>query len=214
VAIVFVEQASTPHPGAVRQARGRSPACTAAQSTYIPLKVNQAGVDPDHLRQSSAARTSRSCCGRTPPLMVGGQSLAGVDLLRTWCTAELRRSHMIVFAPARHRASPTSTRRSPSIPSSQADQHAAAGRVHPRHPSGPQTERYLARSSTRITLPGALFIAAVALIPSFILTTLSAGHQRCSSPGISILISVGVALETMKQIDGQLMQRNYEGFLK
>ena len=68
---------------------------------------------------------------------------------------------------------------------------------------------------SRITLPGALFVATVALIPSFILTTfLPGGNQAISFSGITILISVGVALETMKQIDSQLMMRNYEGFLK
>jgi preprotein translocase subunit SecY len=58
-----------------------------------------------------------------------------------------------------------------------------------------------------------LFIAAVALVPSFILTAYLPGTQ-VSFTGISILIAVGVALETMKQIDSQLMMRNYEGFLK
>jgi len=66
---------------------------------------------------------------------------------------------------------------------------------------------------SRITLPGALFIAAIALIPSLVLTRFLDG-QQVSFSGISILIAVGVALETMKQIDSQLMMRNYEGFLK
>ena len=78
---------------------------------------------------------------------------------------------------------------------------------------GPQTEHYLAKILSRITFPGALFIAAVALIPSWALTTFLPG-QQVSFSGISILIAVGVALETMKQIDSQLMMRNYEGFLK
>jgi preprotein translocase subunit SecY len=58
----------------------------------------------------------------------------------------------------------------------------------------------------------------VALIPSFLLTTFLPGNdgnsQNISFSGITILIAVGVALETMKQIDSQLMMRNYEGFLK
>ncbi len=78
---------------------------------------------------------------------------------------------------------------------------------------GPQTERYLAKVLSRTTLPGALFIAAVALVPSFLLTTYLPGTQ-VQFTGISILIAVGVALETMKQVDSQLMMRNYEGFLK
>ena len=76
--------------------------------------------------------------------------------------------------------------------------------------------RYLSRILNRITLPGALFICFVALVPAFVL-----GHTLDSDAGLqlgffgtSILIAVGVALETMKQIDSQLMMRNYEGFLK
>ncbi len=75
---------------------------------------------------------------------------------------------------------------------------------------GRQTAEYLDRILTRITLPGALFIAAIALIPSVFLAT-----QDLNVPfgGTSILITVGVTLETMKQIESQLMMRHYEGFL-
>ncbi|MGE3620668.1 MAG: preprotein translocase subunit SecY, partial [Acidimicrobiia bacterium] len=74
------------------------------------------------------------------------------------------------------------------------------------------TERYLARILNRITLPGALFVAFIALLPSLLLAF--ADVQSFPFAGVSILIAVGVALETMKQIDSQLMMRNYEGFLK
>ncbi|HLT68536.1 MAG TPA: preprotein translocase subunit SecY, partial [Acidimicrobiales bacterium] len=77
---------------------------------------------------------------------------------------------------------------------------------------GPQTERYLGRILARITLPGAVFIAVIALLPSLLLAF--ADVQAFAFGGVSILIAVGVALETMKQIDSQLMMRNYEGFLK
>ena len=100
-------------------------------------------------------------------------------------------------------------------PVKQADTLRKQGGFIPGIRPGPQTERYLAKVLSRITLPGALFIAAMALIPSFILTTFLPGtNNNISFSGISILISVGVALETMKQIDSQLMMRNYEGFLK
>ena len=80
---------------------------------------------------------------------------------------------------------------------------------------GPQTERYLARILSRITLPGALFIAVVALLPSILLTLVLPAQSGAifAFSGTSVLIGVGVALETMKQIDSQLMMRNYEGFL-
>ena len=75
---------------------------------------------------------------------------------------------------------------------------------------------YLGKILNRITLAGAIFIALVALAPTFILAkVLDQGNVgQVSFGGISILIAVGVALETMKQIDSQLMMRNYEGFLK
>ena len=64
----------------------------------------------------------------------------------------------------------------------------------------------------RLTLPGSIFIAIIALLPSLVL---AAGNvTRFPFGGTTVLIAVGVALETMKQIDSQLMMRNYEGFLK
>jgi preprotein translocase subunit SecY len=80
--------------------------------------------------------------------------------------------------------------------------------VHP----GQATQQYLSRILNRITLPGALFLAAIAVIPSILL---SAWHIT-SFPyaGTTILISVIVALETVKQINSQLTMRNYKGFLK
>ena len=108
-------------------------------------------------------------------------------------------------------------------PAKQADTIRKQGGFIPGIRPGPQTERYLSRILTRITLPGALFIAAVALLPNLIMSALGFGlsdsHNGGLSAagfgfiGISILIAVGVSLETMKQIDTQLMQRNYEGFL-
>ena len=77
---------------------------------------------------------------------------------------------------------------------------------------GAPTERYLAQILNRITLPGSLFLAAIAILPQIALAV----KKLNSFPfgGTTILIAVGVALETMKQIDSQLMMRNYEGFLK
>ena len=77
---------------------------------------------------------------------------------------------------------------------------------------GRQTADYLDRILTRITLPGALFIALIALLPSIFLATQNI--QQLPFGGTSILIVVGVTLETMKQIESQLMMRHYEGFLK
>ena len=64
----------------------------------------------------------------------------------------------------------------------------------------------------RITLPGAVFIAGIAVLPVVLLTAFDV--RNFPFAGTTVLIAVGVALETMKQIDSQLMMRNYEGFLK
>jgi preprotein translocase subunit SecY len=77
---------------------------------------------------------------------------------------------------------------------------------------GRPTSEYLSNILSRIILPGSLFLAAIALIPSIFLAV----WQITAFPfgGTSILITVGVALETMKQLESQLMMRHYEGFLR
>jgi preprotein translocase subunit SecY len=76
---------------------------------------------------------------------------------------------------------------------------------------GRATAEHLSFILSRITLPGALFIAAIAILPSIALATLKV--QSLPFGGTSILITVGVALETMKQVESQLLMRHYEGFL-
>jgi preprotein translocase subunit SecY len=97
-------------------------------------------------------------------------------------------------------------------PARQADQLRRQGGFIPGVRPGPQTERYLAKAVNRITLPGAVFIAIIAILPYLLLMT--AGINSFGFAGTSVLISVGVALELMRQIDSQLTLRNYEGFLK
>ncbi|HYA44861.1 MAG TPA: preprotein translocase subunit SecY [Acidimicrobiales bacterium] len=77
---------------------------------------------------------------------------------------------------------------------------------------GPPTERHLQNILNRITLPGALFLALVALLPSIFLAIWAI--QNYPFAGTTLLIAVGVALQTMQQVDSQLMLRNYEGFLR
>jgi preprotein translocase subunit SecY len=66
---------------------------------------------------------------------------------------------------------------------------------------------------TRVTLPGSLYLGLIALIPLFALATINA-NSNFPFGGASILIIVGVGLETVKQIDSQLQQRHYEGLLR
>jgi preprotein translocase subunit SecY len=79
---------------------------------------------------------------------------------------------------------------------------------------GKPTAEYLDRVLTRITLAGALFLTVVSLLPYF--WTYLPGFKGIpvSLGGTSILIAVGVAIDTMKQIEAQLLMRQYEGFLK
>lgn len=97
----------------------------------------------------------------------------------------------------------------------QADNIRKQGGFIPGIRPGPQTEKYLAKVLNRITLPGAIFTMFIALIPAYFLTKYlpGGGGQSLAFFGISVLILVQVALDTIKQVDSQLMLRNYEGFI-
>ncbi len=79
--------------------------------------------------------------------------------------------------------------------------------------AGRPTQDYLAYVLSRITAPGALYLGLIALIPMIAIAILNAS-QNFPFGGTTILIIVGVGLDTVKQIESQLQQRNYEGFLK
>lgn len=79
--------------------------------------------------------------------------------------------------------------------------------------AGRPTAEYLDYVLTRITLPGSLYLGIVALIPLIALSTVGA-NQNFPFGGASILIIVGVGLETVRQIDAQLQQRHYEGLIR
>lgn len=214
VGIVFVEQGvrRIPVQFAKRQV-GRK--MFGGQNTYIPLKVNGAGVIS--IIFASSVLYLPVIIAQVLPTKQGQENWAtGVQ---QWVDDHLTRSTspwyllsygflIIVFAYFYTAIQ--------FDPHKQADQIRKQGGFIPGIRPGYQTERYLGKILSRITLPGALFVAGIALIPAFILGKVLAGttgEQRLSFFGISILIAVGVAIETVKQIDGQLMMRNYEGFL-
>ncbi len=207
VAIVYVEQGQRRIPVQfAKRVVGRRQ--YGGQSTYIPLKVNQSGVIPI-IFASSVLYLPQLLSFVLP---TDGWGLTVQDWVNSNLVNPSAPIHLIIFGLliigfAYFYTAITFD------PVKQADQLRKQGGFIPGIRPGPQTERYLAKVLSRITLPGALFIAAVALVPSFILTAYLPGTQ-VSFTGISILIAVGVALETMKQIDSQLMMRNYEGFLK
>jgi preprotein translocase subunit SecY len=100
-------------------------------------------------------------------------------------------------------------------PVDQADNLRKHGGYIPGIRPGPPTAQYLDRVLTRLTLPGSLFLALVAVAPSLFIAY--GGFSQASAGalgGTSVLIAVGVALDTMRQMESQMMMRNYEGFLK
>jgi preprotein translocase subunit SecY len=80
---------------------------------------------------------------------------------------------------------------------------------------GKPTADYLDFILSRITLPGALYLGLISVLPNFFFIWLNQQqYQNFPFGGTAVLIMVGVGLETVKQIESQLMQRNYEGFLR
>ena len=96
-------------------------------------------------------------------------------------------------------------------PHQQADTIRKQGGFIPGIRPGPQTERYLGKIVSRITLPGALFLTVVALLPIVIGNVL---NMPFGFGGTALLIVVGVALDTVQQVQQHLLLRHYDGFMK
>lgn len=217
VAIVFVEQGvrRIPVQFAKRQV-GRK--MYGGNSTYLPLKVNGAGVISIIFASSvlylpvilSQVLPVGDATARNPNWAFNVQRWINDHLVRSTSPFYLALYGILIIAFAYFYTAIQFD------PHKQADQIRKQGGFIPGIRPGYQTERYLSRILSRITLPGALFVAAIALIPAFAIGQAlgdTGGGQQLGFFGISILIAVGVALETVKQIDGQLMMRNYESFL-
>jgi preprotein translocase subunit SecY len=209
VAIVFIENGQRRIPVTFsKRVVGRKQ--YGGTSTYIPLKVNQSGVIPIIFASSVLY---------LPQLIAVVLPSGWGDSVRTFVDERLVNPadpvYLIIFGLliigfAYFYTAITFD------PVKKADElRRQGGHIAPLRP-GPETERHLSKILSRITFPGALFIAVVALLPAVALgLVLPAGSTGFFGfSGISILIAVGVGLETMKQIDSQLMMRNYEGFLK
>jgi preprotein translocase subunit SecY len=206
VAIVFVEQGQRRIPVQfAKRVVGRR--MYGGQNTYIPLKVNQSGIIPI-IFASSVLYLPILLTNVLPPNGWG-------ESVQRWINDNLVQPDSIAYVVTYGLLIIGFAYFYTAIafdPAQQAENIRKQGGFIPGIRPGRQTERYLARILSRITLPGALFIAFIALLPSMLLAF--ADVQNFPFAGTSILIAVGVALETMKQIDSQLMMRNYEGFLK
>jgi preprotein translocase subunit SecY len=172
------------------------------QSTYIPLKVNQSGVIPVIFATSLlsfpalAATVLPKNIGKWISDHLVGQATTSWFYIGSFAVLIMFFSYFytaIAFNPQQ-----------------QADIIRKQGGFIPGIRPGPPTERYLAKVLNRITLPGALYLTVIAIIPFIVL---KAWSIQDPFGGVTILIAVGVMLETMKQLDSQLMMRNYEGFL-
>jgi preprotein translocase subunit SecY len=199
VAIVFVQEGQRRIP--VQYAKrvvGRR--MTSGGSTYLPLRVNMAGVIPVIFAASIMA---------FPPTI--GQLLntpAALDFAsffspNGWAYVAGECFFIIIFTYFYTAVT--------FNPVDQADNLKKYGGFIPGVRPGRPTAEYLDRILSRLTFPGALYLAAVAALPTILISQTSATFYF---GGTSILIVVGVALDTVKQLEAQLMMRNYEGFLK
>jgi preprotein translocase subunit SecY len=173
---------------------------TTGGSTYLPLRVNMAGVIPVIFAASIMA---------FPPT-VGqfsnanwAQDLSAFFNPNGWAFV-LGESFFILIFTYFYTAVTFN-------PVDQADNLKKYGGFIPGVRPGRPTAEYLDRILARLTFPGALFLAAIAALPTLLFNQTSANFFF---GGTSILIVIGVALDTVKQLEAQLMMRNYEGFLK
>ncbi|MFC7218933.1 preprotein translocase subunit SecY [Streptomyces polyrhachis] len=202
--VVFVEQAQRriPVQYAKRQIGRRSYGGT---STYIPLKINQAGIIPVIFASSLLY---------IPALIV--QFTGSNAGWANWVEGNLVKTSspwyitlyflMIVFFAFFYVAITFN-------PEEVADNMKKYGGFIPGIRAGRPTAEYLSYVLNRITWPGSLYLGLIALVPTVALVLFKA-DQNFPFGGTSILIIVGVGLETVKQIESQLQQRNYEGFLR
>jgi len=201
VAIVFIQEGQRRIPiQYAKRVVGRRSA--GGGSTYLPLRVNMAGVIPVIFAASLMA---------FPPT-VGQMSQAGwaqdfsAFFKPSGAPYIIGESIMIVLFTYFYTAVTFN-------PVEQADNLKKYGGFIPGVRPGRPTAEFLDRILARLTFPGALYLAAVAALPTILINTTGA-TQDFYFGGTSILIVVGVALDTMKQLEAQLMMRTYEGFLK
>jgi preprotein translocase subunit SecY len=202
VSVVFVQEGQRRIPiQYAKQMMGRRQ--TAGGSTYMPLRVNMAGVIPVIFAAA---------------LLALPQTIASfVPSTNTWINTHfsplswpylITEALLIIVFTYFYTAVQFN-------PVDQADNLRKYGGYIPGIRPGPPTAQYLDRVLTRLTLPGSLFLATVAVAPSIFIKEF--GFSQATGRalgGTSVLIVVGVALDTMRQMESQMMMRNYEGFLR
>ena len=174
------------------------------QSTYLPLRINMAGVIPV-IFASAILVFPVTLAQMTPWSWAQSAAKAVGPGTGMYLVAEVLLIIAFTYFYTAVQFNPVD----------QADNLRKYGGYVPGIRPGPPTAQYLDRVLTRLTLPGALFLALVAVLPSIFIRY--AGFSQSTSRalgGTSVLIVVGVALDTMRQMEAQMMMRNYEGFLR
>ena len=208
-AVIFVEQSQRRIP--VQYAKRMVGRRTyGGNNTYIPIKVNMAGVVPVIFASSLLylpaliAQFNQPKAGETPQPWV------------QWISTYLTRGDHPLYMLMYFLLIVGFTYFYVAItfnPDEVADNMKKYGGFIPGIRAGRPTAEYLDYVLTRVTLPGSIYLGLVALIPLIALAAVGA-NQNFPFGGTSILIMVGVGLETVKQIDSQLQQRHYEGLLR
>jgi preprotein translocase subunit SecY len=208
-AVVFVEQSQRRIP--VQYAKRMVGRRTyGGNNTYIPIKVNMAGVVPVIFASSLLylpaliAQFNQPAAGQTPAAWV------------TWITNYLTKGDHPLYMILYFLLIVGFTYFYVAItfnPEEVADNMKKYGGFIPGIRAGRPTAEYLDYVLTRVTLPGSMYLGLIALIPLVALALVGA-TSNFPFGGASILIVVGVGLETVKQIDSQLQQRHYEGLLR
>ena len=204
-AVIFIEQAQRRIP--VQYARrmvGRK--MFGGSSTYIPLKVNQAGIIPV-IFASSLLYLPAMAVQFNQTSTSGWVAFVSEHFVKGDHPLYMATYFALIIFFTYFYVSITFN------PQEVADNMKKYGGFIPGIRAGKPTEDYLSYVLSRITLPGALYLGFIALVPLVALVLINA-NQNFPFGGTSILIMVGVALDTVKQIESQLQQRNYEGFLR
>ena len=175
------------------------------QATHIPLRINTAGVIPIIFAQSIMflpGTITQMFPGNEFMLTVG--SFFSTESMFYWFAYSM----MIIFFAYFYTAIVMD-------PNQLADNMKKHGGFIPGIRPGPRTAQYIDGIMTRITLPGSIALALVAIFPFFVTRQFNVAPSFAQFfGGTGLLIVVGVALDTLQQIESQLMTRHYEGFMK